>query len=94
MKVQGVVIVDLSHITSASAAKAALWDALCDTPPGADVRLTVPRWDWWAPSAIDAMLELGDHLASVTVESDAQTVRRWVVALRQGSRQLHAVAGR
>ena len=30
-----------------------------------------PAWDWWAPFAIDALLELGDHFGDVTVESDA-----------------------
>ena len=92
MKVQGVVIVDLSHITSASAAKAALWDALCDTPAGVDVRLTVPRWDWWAPFAVDMLLEHSGQLGFVTVEGDARTVRRWVVGLRHGSQHLHAVS--
>ncbi|MGY1691995.1 hypothetical protein [Geodermatophilus sp. SYSU D01105] len=90
----GIVVVDLTSITSASAAKTVIWEALCDTPVGADVRLFLPRWDWWAPFAIDTLLELGNHLGSVTVESDAQTVRRWVVALREGSRHLHAVADR
>ncbi len=94
MKVHGIVVIDLTQTNSATAAKAALWDALCDTPSGADVRLTVPRWDWWAPFAIDALLEYVDQLGTVTVQSDAKTVRRWVVALRQGSRHLHAVADR
>jgi hypothetical protein len=92
MKVHGVVVVDLSRITTATAAKAAIWDAICDSPPGADVGLVVPRWDWWPPFAVDMLLEVGEHLGSVTVESDAQTVRRWVVALRQASRPLQAVA--
>ena len=92
MKVHGVVVIDLSRITTASAAKAAIWDALCDTPPGADVRIAVPRWDWWAPFAIDFILDMGDHLGAVTIESDARTVRRWVVALRQGGSVGHLQA--
>ncbi len=91
MKVSGVVIVDLTRITTVAAAKSVIWNAVCDAPSGADVRLLVPAWDWWAPFAIDLMLELGDHLGSVTVESDAQTVRRWVLGLRRGSGHLEAI---
>jgi hypothetical protein len=94
MKVHGVVVVDLRSITTTNAATTVLWEALSDTPPGADVHLLVPAWDWWATFAIDTLIELGDHLGSVTVESDAQTVRRWVIALRQDGRHLHAVGDR
>ncbi len=99
MKVHGVVVIDLTrlHLDSrdaASTAKAALWGVLADTPPGADVRLIVRAWDWWCRFAIDTLLDLGDHLASVTVESDAVTVRRWVLALRQGARSIGLGADR
>ncbi len=92
MKVSGVVIIDLRRITSASAARVTVWEALADIPFGADVRLLVPAWEWWAEAAVDQVLESAEHLGDVTIESDAQTVRRWVLCLRRGSRGLQAAS--
>ena len=98
MRVHGVVVIDLSRLRLDSRdavpkAKAAIWSVLSETPAGADVRLIVPAWEWWAPFAAETLLEFGDELGTVTVESDPKTVRQWVLALRRGSRHLRAVVG-
>jgi hypothetical protein len=92
MKVSGVVVIDLTKIRldssdAASTAKGAIWHALADAPPGADVRLIVPRWDWWAQFAVPTVMEFGAHIATITVEStDPATVGQWVRQLRQEAR--------
>ena len=92
MKVHGVVVVDLRSVTTSHAARVTVWEALADIPLGADVHLLVPTWSWWTEAAVDQVLEFGDHLGNVTVESGAQTVRRWVIALRRDGRRLQAVS--
>jgi hypothetical protein len=63
-------------------------------PEGADVRLIVPKWDWWSPFAGQALLEMGDGLGRIDVESsDAATVGEWVRLLRQGARAIQPVKG-
>jgi hypothetical protein len=99
MDVHGVVVINLARVNlknrdAVSVAKATVWSVLCETPPGADVRLVVPAWSWWCPFVADLLLEHSEHLGSVTVESDAKTVREWVLALRHGSRHLKAVSGK
>ncbi len=89
MKVRGVVVINLARLDltdqdAASTARAAIWAAVCETPAGVDVRLIVPRWGWWCRFAAEELRQYGDHINEVVVESDAATVRRWVLALRYG----------
>ncbi|MDP9459606.1 MAG: hypothetical protein M3Q22_04895 [Actinomycetota bacterium] len=89
MNVTGIVVIDLTRLRlqgrdAASTARGAIWRALADAPVSVDVRLVVPAWDWWAPAAASALLDHEDDINTVVVESDAATVRQWVLALRYG----------
>ena len=93
MRVHGIVVIDLTRLhldgrDAVSTVKGAIWRHLCDAPPGVEVRLVVPAWSWWAPFAAEAVREHENDINVITVESDAATVRRWVLALRYGA---HAV---
>ncbi|MDP9358989.1 MAG: hypothetical protein M3R02_27660 [Chloroflexota bacterium] len=97
MRVRGIVHVDLSRADltgpdAASTARGLIWSALLEAPQGADVHLVVPRWGWWAPFAAEEVRAYADHLGEVTVESDAATVRRWVLALRYGAAAVESSA--
>lgn len=89
MKVHGVVVIDLARRNldgpdAASTARGLIWSGLVEAPAGVDVRLVVPGWSWWSPFAAEEVRDHGEHLGNVTVEGDAETVRRWVLALRYG----------
>lgn len=92
MNLRAVVILDLTrlhlgHRDDVSTVKGAFWGTLADTPAGADVRLIVPKWDWWCGLVIREFVDLADHLGNVTLEcTDPDTVRRWVQAISEHQR--------
>ena len=96
MNVHGIVVIDLTRLhldgrDAVSTVKGAIWGALCDAPNGVDVRLVVPTWAWWAPFAAEAVRDHENDINAITVESDASTVRRWVLALRYGAATVESV---
>ena len=75
---------DLGYMDDVSTVRGVLWHSLSDTPPGADVRLIVPSWDWWAGLVMSDLADLADHLGSLTIEStDPGAVRQWMQALHE-----------
>lgn len=92
MILRGIVRLDLTTLQlgyhdDPSTVKGVLWSCLRDVPDGADVRLIVPKWDWWAGLVITDLWDLAEHVGSLTVESvDPDTVRTWLQALHEQQR--------